>query len=273
MSDIDNFYRRAAAADPAVHPRPSGPLHALDHRRGGLLRRGRRRAPRRRARSPTTSSRPAFNGGVTKDAVIGGMALVIGIGLVRGVSIIGRRYFAAMLEARMQVTLRTEVVDTYLDLPMAYYQANPTGELLAHADADVVGTTTLDQAAAVRDRRGRPRGLRADQPVHDRLGVRPRRARAVPGAHDPEPALHARGSNGPVARCRSASATISGDRARELRRRARGEDARAGGRPRPRGSHTRPSCCVAPTSRRAASGPATTRSSTRCRASARCCCS
>ena len=31
--------------------------------------------------------------------------------------------------------------EKYLDVPMSYYHDNPTGELLAHADADVVGTT------------------------------------------------------------------------------------------------------------------------------------
>jgi ABC-type multidrug transport system fused ATPase/permease subunit len=34
------------------------------------------------------------------------------------------------------------VAEKYLRVPMAYYHQNPTGELLAHADADVVGTTT-----------------------------------------------------------------------------------------------------------------------------------
>jgi ABC-type multidrug transport system fused ATPase/permease subunit len=85
---------------------------------------------------------PAFRGGVSRSAVLGGVAAVIGIGLVRGCSIILRRYFAAMVEARMQRTLRTLVAEKYLRVPMAYYHQNPTGELLAHADADVVGTTT-----------------------------------------------------------------------------------------------------------------------------------
>jgi ABC-type multidrug transport system fused ATPase/permease subunit len=85
---------------------------------------------------------PAFDGGVSRSAVLGGVAAVIGIGLVRGCSIILRRYFAAMVEARMQRTLRTLVAEKYLRVPMAYYHQNPTGELLAHADADVVGTTT-----------------------------------------------------------------------------------------------------------------------------------
>ena len=50
--------------------------------------------------------------------------------------------YAAMLEARMQRTLRLAVVEKYLDVPLSFYQEHPTGELLAHADADVIGTTT-----------------------------------------------------------------------------------------------------------------------------------
>ena len=85
---------------------------------------------------------PAFTTGVTGHAVLGGVLLLAGVGLVRGISIIVRRYYAAMLEARMQTTLRESVVEKYLDVPLSYYQEHPTGELLAHADADVLGTTT-----------------------------------------------------------------------------------------------------------------------------------
>ncbi len=84
---------------------------------------------------------PAFDGGVSGTAVLGALAVLIGIGVLRGLSIIIRRYYAAMVEARMQVTLRSSVSEKYLDVPMSYYNDNPTGELLAHADADVVGTT------------------------------------------------------------------------------------------------------------------------------------
>lgn len=85
---------------------------------------------------------PAFTKGVSGGAVLGGIGLLAGVGIVRGISIIVRRYFAAMLEARMQTTLRTSVVEKYLDVPLSYHHEKPTGELLAHADADVLGTTT-----------------------------------------------------------------------------------------------------------------------------------
>jgi ABC-type multidrug transport system fused ATPase/permease subunit len=85
---------------------------------------------------------PAFDEGVAGRTVLIGVAVVVGVGLVRGCSIVLRRFYAAMVEARMQRTLRTLIADKYLRVPMSYYNANPTGELLAHADADVVGTTT-----------------------------------------------------------------------------------------------------------------------------------
>ena len=86
---------------------------------------------------------PAFRGHVERRSILLGVAAVIAVGIARGVSVVVRRYFAAMLEARMQVTLRTGVVDKYLSVPMAFHQSRPTGELLARAEADVSGTTML----------------------------------------------------------------------------------------------------------------------------------
>ena len=69
--------------------------------------------------------------------------MIVMVGFVRGMSIVVRRYFAAMLEARMQATLRRGVVDKYLTAPLSFHHSRPTGELLAHADADVSGTTMV----------------------------------------------------------------------------------------------------------------------------------
>ena len=77
------------------------------------------------------------------DLVWRGVALIVVVGIARGLSVVVRRYFAAMLEARMQVTLREQVTDRYLDVPLSYHLRMPAGELLAHADADVSGTTML----------------------------------------------------------------------------------------------------------------------------------
>lgn len=86
---------------------------------------------------------PAFGDGIDGGTVLGGVAVVVGVGLLRGASIVVRRYYASMVEARMQRTLRNEIVEKYLTVPLSFHQRTPTGELLAHADADVVGTTTV----------------------------------------------------------------------------------------------------------------------------------
>lgn len=86
---------------------------------------------------------PAFSGGVKGGAVVGGVAVVVLVGMLRGSSIVIRRYYAAMVEARMQRTLRRAVVEKYLTVPLGFHRTTPTGELLAHADADVLGTTTV----------------------------------------------------------------------------------------------------------------------------------
>ena len=86
---------------------------------------------------------PAFAGGVPRSTVWWGIAAIVAVGVARGLSVVVRRYFAAMLEARMQATLRRGVVDKYLSVPLSFHHERPTGELLAHADADVSGTTML----------------------------------------------------------------------------------------------------------------------------------
>ncbi len=86
---------------------------------------------------------PAFDGGVEARDVWLGVVAIVAVGLAKGASVVVRRYFAAMLEARMQVTLRTAVVDRYVRVPLEVHRVRPTGELLATADADVTGTTMV----------------------------------------------------------------------------------------------------------------------------------
>src|SRR5688572_13508394 len=71
------------------------------------------------------------------------LAMLVGIGLVRALSIVLRRGMAMVTQARVDSTLRTQVVEQYARLPYAYHSAHPTGELLAHASADA------ESAAAV----------------------------------------------------------------------------------------------------------------------------
>jgi ATP-binding cassette, subfamily B, bacterial len=57
------------------------------------------------------------------------------------VGVVVRRYFAAMTSYSTQRVAAPQVTDTYLDVPLAYHLEHPTGELLAHADADVEAAT------------------------------------------------------------------------------------------------------------------------------------
>ena len=86
---------------------------------------------------------PAFRGGVETRTVVWGIVAIMGVGLIRAGGIVIRRYFAGMTGFRMARTLRTRVVDRYRELPLAYHQAHPTGELLAHAEADVDAATEV----------------------------------------------------------------------------------------------------------------------------------
>jgi len=86
---------------------------------------------------------PAFRGRVSTGTILWGAAAVIAVGLVRAAGIVARRYFAGMTGARMQRTLREQVVERYRALPLAYHRARPTGELLAHTQADVEAATEV----------------------------------------------------------------------------------------------------------------------------------
>src|SRR6185503_16224896 len=43
----------------------------------------------------------------------------------------------------VSATLRTRIVDRYQELPLAYHRSHPTGELMAHAEADVLAATDV----------------------------------------------------------------------------------------------------------------------------------
>src|SRR4051812_16481814 len=81
---------------------------------------------------------PAFDTGVT---TTGGLvtvtALFVGVALVRGVSIVARRWGAGIMQYRMQAHDRREVTRQYLRLPLAWHQRHPTGQLLSNANSDV----------------------------------------------------------------------------------------------------------------------------------------
>ncbi|MDY7105666.1 MAG: ABC transporter ATP-binding protein [Actinomycetota bacterium] len=88
---------------------------------------------------------PGFEDGeVALSAVLSGCGVIVAVVLVRSVGVVFRRYFGAKTARLNQVDLRDAIADRYLEVPLAYHRNHPTGELLAHADADVeVATEAL----------------------------------------------------------------------------------------------------------------------------------
>ncbi|CAN5787135.1 ABC transporter ATP-binding protein [soil metagenome] len=85
---------------------------------------------------------PAFEEGrISGGAVLGSVVALVAVAVLRSGGVVLRRYWGSMTRYRMQMTWRRQVTDRYLDVPLAYHRARPTGELLAHADADVEAAT------------------------------------------------------------------------------------------------------------------------------------
>jgi ATP-binding cassette, subfamily B, bacterial len=92
---------------------------------------------------PALDDRGPGRGGVDGGDLLAALAVVLGVAAVRGVGIAVRRYFLAMAEYRTQRTWRRSVIERYLSLPLRTLQRRSTGELLAHADADVEAATSM----------------------------------------------------------------------------------------------------------------------------------
>ncbi|HEY7399309.1 MAG TPA: ABC transporter ATP-binding protein [Actinomycetota bacterium] len=87
--------------------------------------------------------RPAFNGGVpTRGIVLAVLALMLGAS-GRAVGIMIRRYWSGVAGERVMATLRSRVADRYRELALQYHRETPTGELLAHMEADVKAAVDL----------------------------------------------------------------------------------------------------------------------------------
>jgi ATP-binding cassette subfamily B protein len=86
---------------------------------------------------------PAFHQGSTASSVVAAVVAVLGVAVLRALGIVTRRYFAGMTQHRVQRTLRLRVIERYAQLPLAYHQSKPTGELLAHTQADVTAATEV----------------------------------------------------------------------------------------------------------------------------------
>ena len=81
--------------------------------------------------------RPAFRGGVASSTMWSWVAAVLALSFLRAAGIGVRRYYSGVLGAAVAATLRDRVSDRYRDLSLSYHRRTPTGELLAHMEADV----------------------------------------------------------------------------------------------------------------------------------------
>ncbi|HJU98151.1 MAG TPA: ABC transporter transmembrane domain-containing protein, partial [Jiangellaceae bacterium] len=81
---------------------------------------------------------PAFARGHTTTAALAGAAVaIVGISVLKAAGIVTRRYFAGVMQYRLQAGYRRRVTRQYLRLPLSWHHRHPTGQLLSNANADV----------------------------------------------------------------------------------------------------------------------------------------
>ncbi|WP_326821500.1 ABC transporter ATP-binding protein/permease [Streptosporangium sp. NBC_01639] len=80
---------------------------------------------------------PAFaKGDVATGTLVTGALLILGVALLKAFGVAGRRFFAGVMQYRMQARSRREVTRQYLRLPLAWHHRHPTGQLLSNAGSD-----------------------------------------------------------------------------------------------------------------------------------------
>ncbi|WP_192764390.1 ABC transporter ATP-binding protein [Actinomadura algeriensis] len=81
---------------------------------------------------------PAFEDGrAAAGALAAGAAAIVGVAALKALGVAGRRFYAGLMQYRMQAKYRREVTRQYLRLPLAWHHRHPTGQLLSNANADV----------------------------------------------------------------------------------------------------------------------------------------
>ena len=81
--------------------------------------------------------RPSFSGPVPASSIWLAVLALMTFGVGRALGIMFRRYYSGVAGERVMATLRNRVADRYRDLQLQYHRETPTGELLAHMEADV----------------------------------------------------------------------------------------------------------------------------------------
>ncbi len=87
---------------------------------------------------------PAFDDGVLDGGDVWvAVGFLVGVSILRGASIVTRRLFLSMAEYRTQRDWRRALLRHYLDVPLRFHRSTPTGQLLAHADIDLMQATMV----------------------------------------------------------------------------------------------------------------------------------
>jgi ATP-binding cassette, subfamily B, bacterial len=81
---------------------------------------------------------PAFRQGQTTTAALALAALaIVGVSVLKATGIVVRRFYAGVMQYRLQASYRRQVTRRYLRLPLSWHHQHPTGVLLSNANADV----------------------------------------------------------------------------------------------------------------------------------------
>ena len=75
---------------------------------------------------------------VSNRAIWIALSLIVGVGLIRGLGAFLRRYFLAGARYGTELVWRRQLFNQYLNLPMTFHRSRSAGELLAHADNDMM---------------------------------------------------------------------------------------------------------------------------------------
>jgi ATP-binding cassette subfamily B protein len=89
------------------------------------------------ARATDEVLEPAFRGRVDARNIWLAVGALMLFGILRALGIMTRRYFSGVSGERVMATLRNRVADRYRQMQLQYHRETPTGELLAHMEADV----------------------------------------------------------------------------------------------------------------------------------------
>ncbi len=181
-------------------------------------------------------------GEVARGALALAATALLGISVLRVVGIFGRRLGAGYMQYRLQAAYRRRVTRRYLELPLAWHHRNSTGTLLSNANSDVEAAWYPIAPHAVRGRHAGDAGRRGGLAVRHRLGAGPGRPGRVPRAVRAQRGLLPP-DGAPAGPGAAAARRGQRHRARELRRRAGGQDDGPRGRRRPPASPPAPASC------------------------------